>query len=170
MALDDILARFPDNNIGGIDAEDMRYMATEFWDRVELLEARVAALEAGMPTSGDSSFSVPAIWQVNPQAGATPGGGQVSSDTGDFGTATTLTFAVPSKDGTDVTSALQSAVTIYLQQKANAQNWARYDLNGVATVESGYVSVPVMFILGSGSTSGAAWQDAIGVIRVEVPA
>lgn len=166
MDLDDLLALLPDNTTGAIDASDLRTIVTELYERIENTESRVAALEAS-GSSGDE-YTISGVWQVNPTAGATPGGSQVTCDTGLFSTATWLRFATSDKNDLDATAALANATSIYAQQKMNAQNWARYTVSGSPTIGSGYIEVPVTVEAHSGTVGAAAWQDAVAVIKADV--
>lgn len=160
--LQDLLNYLPDNSTGAIDASDLRAVVTALWEEGAAIEARTTALE--LDDTGGATASLTGIWQANPTAGASPQGGQVTSDTGDFDTATWLRFVPTDKNNVDLTNALQAAQSIYAQQKADAGNWVRYSIQS-ASVEAGYVELAVTVLGDSGGTTGAAaWQDAIVVL------
>lgn len=181
--LDDLLALLPDNNTGAIDAADLRYIVTELWDytlnvqtavndgaivaavAVEDLRARVAALESS--AAGGGTQSITGRWQVNPQAGATPGAAQVTSDTGDPDTATWLRFSKTDQANIDLSVPLLKASTVYGQQQGDATSWARFDVTGAPTDGGSYVQVPVQIVDGQG-TGAAAWQAAVIVLTWDV--
>lgn len=165
-SLDDLLALLPDNDYGAIDAADLRMITTALWTRSDELEARVSALE----NSGAAGPSVSGIWQINPTPGATPGGMQVTADTGDITVATTwLRFAKVDTTSTDMSYWLLHAAGIYGQQQSNSQNYARAAINGTPTDGGSYVQVPVTVTAVAGDGS-AGWQSATVVIATEAVA
>lgn len=172
--LDDLLALLPDNDTGEIDAADLRTIVTAIWGEAatgfavsqsgyQSLDARLIALETN-PES--PTVTVSGRWQINNQAGATPGGQQVTCNDGAFGDATTwLRFATQSQQNVDMTYALSTCISIYMQQESNANAWVRFEVIGTATINAGYVQIPVDRVSGT-ETSGAAWQAAVCVFEV----
>lgn len=165
MSLEDMLALLPDNHEGAIDAADLRVVVTELYQWMETNSARISALEAA-GGSTPASISVTGYWQVNPQAGAVPGGGQFTTDTGSLATATWIRFSKYDLSTTDSSTVLTKASKIFFQQKQNAANWARFNVTALASVVGGYVQVPVQFVLGEGAPGSAAWQDAVVVLTI----
>lgn len=126
------------------------------------LEARVAALETG--AGGEPAVSVTSTWQVNPQAGANPGGRQVTMETGELATSTWLRFDPVNKGNVDVTAPLLTATALFCQQSSDASNWARLTVTAPAVQEAGYIQLPVTFVNSGGSMRAAQWQNATFVI------
>lgn len=162
--LDDLLALLPDNTTGQISAADMRTVVTGLWNSGADLEARVADLEV----AGGGAPTVTGRWQINPQAGAIPGGQQVTCDTGIFSTATWLRFAPVDQDGVDLTQALVAAQRIYAQQASSSANWCRFTVTDAADVGQ-YVELTVTVEDFAGSVSSAGWQSAIAALSGASP-
>ena len=169
--LDELLARFPDNAVGAIDADDIRALVTATYEFAAGAEARIQSLE--LAESAGATSSLTGIWTANPTAGADPSTQnnryEVTCDTGDFDTATWLRFRRQDKSNTDFTNALLSCQSLYAQQKTDAANWVRYTVN--SAVDSGtYIQVNVTVLGDSGGDTGAAaWQEAI-VVMERIPA
>lgn len=166
--LEELLALLPDNSTGEISAADLREIVTQQWANDEALLARVAALEAthAGETGGDQ-FSVTGVWQVNPIAGSTPQGAQMSGNTSTLSTATILKFAALDKLNQDSTAALMASTAIFAQMKMNSSNWVTFDVSGTPSVAGGIVTVPVTVQGSSGVAGAAAWQDASVVVNVQ---
>ncbi len=143
--LNDLLALLPDNNTGDIDASDLRAIVTALWER--------------------AAGSLAGNWQINPQVGANPGGGQVTSESGDS-TGAWLRFATQDKNNIDFTGIAGASSTIIGQQSQNAANFAVWDITGAVTSGSGYFEVPVSVTQLGGSLDLAAWQDGIFIFNI----
>lgn len=162
--LNEWLALLPDNSTGAIDAADLRSIVTDVWNTDAELTARIGALE----NTGDGGIiTVAGRWQINPQAGAIPGGQQVTADTNDLSEATWLRFTPFDQKNDDMTNFLMNATAIYAQQQANAANWTYWDAPGAGVSHGSYIEVPVTFVRGEGSLVAAAWQS--GVFAFTVP-
>lgn len=184
--LAELLALLPDNDTGDIDAADLRTIVTELWNQgvapsiansaaiaadqaqaqaaYVALDTRISELEGN---TSPPTLNATGHWQVNVQAGATPGGQQFTSDSGNLGTATTwLRFTKFDQSNDDFTPALMQAVSVYTQHQTNAANWVRFEVTGAATDAGSYVEIPVHRINSAGSVDAAAWQAAIVVLEV----
>lgn len=164
MDLDDLLALLPDNNTGAIDAVDLRTIVTELWNRGAGIEARVATLET---EGANTQPVVTGRWQTNPQAGATPGGMQVTAESGEWALATWLRFAKTDQNNNDLTTVLMNATQIYGQQQSDSSNWGRWTVDGDITDGGSYVEIPVGDYRGGGSIATAGWQHAIMAFEVQ---
>jgi len=134
---------------------------------LEQLAARVAALEARPPVTGGGATPLPSItgvWQINPQANTVPGGKQMTTNTGLVSTASWLRFDQFDLSDTDMGQALLTAKHLFMQQKQNAENWCRLDVNGTSVDAGSYIQVPVTGFVGAGSVIPAAWQSAVVVM------
>jgi hypothetical protein len=158
VTLEEMLALLPDNDIGAIDASDLRQIVAGLWDLNAQLEARLALLATG--TGGASHPSVTGTWQVNPSAGAVPGGKQFTTNTGLVSTAAWIRFDQFDLSDTDMGQSLLTADSIFMQQKSNSANWARLTVSGAAVDAGSYIQVPVSGFEGAGSIIPAAWQTA----------
>ena len=161
--LDDLLALLPDNNVGAIDAADLRTIVTSIWEAGAGVEARVTALE--LQESGGSTVSITGVWTAMPAAGATPSNKQTSTSTGDYSTTAWLRFSTTDKDNTDLTAAMSAASRVYMQAKTNSGNWANFTVDS-ATNFGGYVELSVTLVSSDGSTGASTWGDAIGVFTI----
>lgn len=159
--LDELLARFPDNAVGAIDADDIREVVTSLFNMITELEASLQAIQVN--DSGGTTISLTGIWQVNPQAGTVPGGAQVTQDTGVLDTATWLRFNYADKSDVVLTNALLAATTIYIQNQQDASRWVKYTVNS-STDSGGYVQVGVTVTDSGGVAGSAGWQNAIVVL------
>lgn len=166
--LEELLALLPDNSTGQISAADMRDVITALWDEGAQIEARTALLEAS-DSSGAGGISVTGVWQINPQAGASPQGGQVTCDTGVFSTATWVELTKVDKSNVDLSLALAEATHAFAQQKADSGNWVRLELADPRTDNGDSIRVAVSPGTSGGATSSAAWQDAIVVLSGLAP-
>lgn len=124
------------------------------------LQRRVSRIEK----SGGASIGggVSGRWQINSNAGAAPGGTQITSDTGDFQSGLTwVRFAKQDLTNLDFSAVLMAmtAGKIYLgQQTMNADNRAMVEVDGAPTDGGTYIEVPSTVISSTGG--GAAWQEA----------
>lgn len=117
--------------------------------------------------TGSTSSALTGIWQLNTNAGAVPGGAQVTSNTGDPATSTYIRFARQDTAGTDFKAVLmnQSVGSIIVaQQQISADNYARYEISGAPVDNGTYIQIPVNFISQGGTT--AAWQNIIFVLSL----
>lgn len=102
---------------------------------------------AAVVTTGEYTFSANATM-------ADPGSGNFRSNTGSSATATALALDQLGAGGADVStlfSALRLGDTVYVQDKNDATRWARYQMTGAPTLNSGWAQLPVVVI-----TAGAA--------------
>lgn len=164
--LAELLALLPDNTTGEISAEDMRTVVSGIWDEFAtgfaVNDGRISALENSGAATGPS---VTGIWQINPQAGAVPGGMQITSDTGEITLATSwLRFAKADQSNTDFTGALLASKALYGQQQVKSANWVKATVLS-ATDEGSYVEVEVNIIAQAGDST-VGWQTATVVISL----
>ena len=161
--LDDLLALLPDNTSGAIDAADLREIVSTIWEHGSIVEARVSALESN--NTGTGSVSITGVWNLSSSAGAVPSAKSMTCDTGDFTTASWLRFAVPDKNGVDLTAAITGATRIFGQQKKDSRTWVNLNVTGLATSAGSYVEVPVNVV--EFETGGVSpWGEAIVVFVV----
>lgn len=158
---DELLALFPDNSTGEISAADMREAMTIIANLGQGNQARITALEQQVPTVG---VSVSGVWQINPTPASAPGPAEVTCDTGLFGTASYINFDKHASGGIDFSSILANAVSIYVQQKNNGDNWVRYTVNGPVIDGGTYTQVTVTIEDSHGVSGTGAWQAAVFVI------
>lgn len=158
---DDLLALFPDNSTGEISAADMRQAMTLIAEVGQGNQARITALEQQVPTVG---VSVSGVWQIDPTPASVPSAGEVTCDTGLFGTASYINFDKHASGGIDFSSALANAVSIYVQQQNDSTNWIRYSVNGPVVDGGSYTQVTVTVEDAGGVPGTGAWQAAVFVI------
>ena len=120
------------------------------------LQAEVARLHRRFSTVGR--------WQTNTQAGAVPGGQQVTSDTGNFRQATWLRFAKVDQTTTEMSEMLKYAVMLVVQHQNDSTMWAHMVVTGPAQVQSSYVQLPVH--CDKYGTPGVAWQNVVVTMAV----
>lgn len=161
--LDDLLALLPDNSTGDISAADLRAVVTGVWNAGADVEARVVALE----TAG-GTVSVTGVWRVRSDTGgAVPTGGEVTSDTGNFATATWLRFDDADDNGQDLTTALLAASTLYGQDYKDSANFVRYLVTDAVDLGD-FVELAVTVDTADGVLS-PGWTDAVFVITTGAP-
>jgi hypothetical protein len=166
--LDELLALLPDNDVGAIDAADLRAVVEGIFELGAAVEARVSALElevADLAGSVGTGVSVTGLWSIDTRVNATPNTKSVTCDTGIFDTASWLRFAIPDKNGADLTAAALGAKRILAQQKKDGSSYVYYDVTGVASDHGSYVEVPVT-VTDSASGGGNPWGEAIVVFVI----
>lgn len=105
---------------------------------------------AAVVTSGEYTFSANATM-------ADPGSGNFRSNTGSSATATALALDQLGAGGTDVStlfSALRLGDTVYVQDKNDSTRWARYQMTGAPTLNSGWAHLPVVVINAGAAIGG----------------
>lgn len=125
------------------------------------LQRRVTQIEKAGGGAGGAGGGVTGRWQLNSNAGAVPGGTQITSDTGDFQSLTWVRFADSDLSNLDFSAILMAmtAGKIFLgQQSMNAANRSVIEVTGAPTDGGSYVQVPATVLSSTGV--GAAWQQA----------
>jgi|SRR5262245_11597715 len=177
MTLDDLLALLPDNTVGDISAADMRTIVTELWNQTAAAvaegqsveqsigiwaastNARIDALEqAG---GGDRTFS--GVWRLDNAVNGNPGDGEVCTDTGALVGAATLRVAPIDRNGTDFSNGLPQVTKVTVQDRDNANNWARWDVSGAVTTVAGDFVVPVTLTDSAGILTAGQNNDLVFV-------
>jgi len=125
--------------------------------------ALIAALQAEVARLS-RRLTVVGRWQTNTQVGASPGGMQVTSDTGNFRQATWLRFAKFDQTSTEMTEMLAKATHLVVQHQNDSTMWVHETVTGPVVVESGYIQVPVH--CDSYGKVGVAWQNVIVTMTV----
>jgi hypothetical protein len=105
-------------------------------------------------------------WQTNTQVGATPGGMQVTSDTGNFRQATWLRFAKLDQSNTEMTEMLSKASYLVVQHQNDSTMWVHETITGPALVDPAYVQVPVR--CDAYGKVGVAWQNVVVTMIVNL--
>ena len=85
---------------------------------------------------------------------ADPGSGKLRINTALFSSATAIALNSTGASGTDAANflrTLQTADSIYLQDKNNAANWVRYNISATPTNSSTWFQIPVTFVNGGGT-------------------
>lgn len=141
---------------------DGQLLAAAFEQRDRDLENFIA----GVLERGSVGFGLTGVWQINSNAGAAPGGAQLSTDTGNFAAPTWVRFARRDKNNIDFYAVLMSQAVgsrIVGQQMMDASNFAALRVTGAPSAVGDYVQVPVSTVT-SGGTGSGAWQDAVVVL------
>ena len=84
---------------------------------------------------------------------ADPGSGQFRGNAGTIAATTQIAIDVLSDGGVDVTNVLASLIAedqLYIQDQANAANWARLRVAALPTNNAGWFLIPVAFLGGGG--------------------
>jgi hypothetical protein len=130
---------------------------------IDTLRADVSVIQADVALL-KHRFSTVGRWQTNTQVGATPGGMQVTSDTGNFRDATWLRFAKIDQTNTEMSEMLKDATMLIVQHQHDSTMWVHMEVTGQVSVQGDYVQVPVNCI-GAG-VPGQAWQNVVVTMTV----
>ena len=130
---------------------------------IDTLRADVSAIQADVAML-KHRFSTVGRWQTNTQVGATPGGMQVTSDTGNFWEATWLRFAKIDQTNTEMSEMLKDATMFIIQHQNDSSMWVHMEATGPVSIQSTYVQIPIRCI-GQGKP-GQAWQNVVVTMTV----
>lgn len=102
-------------------------------------------------------------WQFNANAGTAPGGQQFTLSHASAASVTWIRVADRDQGNTDFTGLMMNlgaGDVVLIQQQADSNNWARFEVNGDPTDAGNYIQIPVTHVE-SNTGGGGAWQASV---------
>lgn len=132
----------------------------DYFDGTDL-EAVLQEVGLALQSSGGGGggLGMSGRWQANTNAGAIPGGQQVTTSSGTSHDLTYIRFADHDQSNMDFTQLLldlEVGAKFYAQMTSDASRRAIYEVTGLPVDQGSYIEVPCTTISFVGS--GAAWQ------------